>query len=153
MRSNVLALTMLGLIGFTAAAEDKTKEDLKLLQGIWDWDPAAKQSEAEPVVLVERVVIKGDTLTIHYSLDGKKFGTPTEFKIDATASPKQINFAATDKDNAGRGLTYFGLYELKAGQLKICYRGPGSSRPKSFDDKGDGNNATSFLTLKARPGT
>lgn len=153
MRSNVLALTMLGLLGFTATAEDKTKEDLKLLQGIWDWDPAAKQSEAEPVVLVERVVIKGDTLTIHYSLDGKKFGTPTEFKIDATASPKQINFAATDKDNAGRGLTHFGLYELKGGQLKICYRGPGSSRPKSFDDKADGNNGTSFLTLKARPGT
>jgi uncharacterized protein (TIGR03067 family) len=152
MITRVLALALMCAIGFVGLAQEKPKEDAQLLQGSWDWDPAAKQSDAEPVVLLERIVIKGDSLKFHYSLDGKKFVTATEYKIDPTKSPKQINFAPTDKDNAGKGLTYFGLYELKDGQLKICYRGPGSTRPKSFNDKADGNNGTTFITLKPSPG-
>lgn len=151
MISRVLAMALIFALGLGVLAQDKPKEDAQLLQGSWDWDPAVKQSDAKPVVLLERIVIKGDTLSFHYSLDGKKFVTTTEFKIDPTKSPKQINFTPTDKDNAGKGLTYFGLYEIKAGQLKICYRGPESTRPKSFDDKADGTNLTTFITLKVSP--
>jgi uncharacterized protein (TIGR03067 family) len=99
-------------------------------------------------VLLERVVIKGDTLTFHYNLDGKKFTSATKFKLDPTASPKQIDFTPTAGGNKGR--TYLGLYEVKAEQLKLCYRGPESTRPKDFDDEHDPNTngTTTFIVLK-----
>jgi uncharacterized protein (TIGR03067 family) len=139
------------LSGLAGTADDKPKGDAQLVQGSWDWDPAAKQSDAQPQVLLERVVIKGDTLTFHYSLDGKKFTTPTKFTLDPKASPKEIDFTPTDKDNPNKGKAYLGLYEVKAGQLKICYRGPGSTRPKDFDDKSAGNDVTTFIVLKPSP--
>jgi uncharacterized protein (TIGR03067 family) len=146
MRCFMAALACL-TTGFFGTAEDKPKDDAVLVQGSWDWDPAAKQSDAKPVVLLERIVIKGETLTFHYSLGGKKFTSPTEFKLDSKASPKEIDFTPTEDGNANKGKTYRGLYEFKAGRLKICYRGPGSTRPKNFNDKSAGNNVTVFITL------
>jgi hypothetical protein len=43
------------------------------------------------------------------------------------------------------------LYEFKDGKLRVCYRGPGSTRPKDFDDMADGNMATTFFVLKLKP--
>jgi uncharacterized protein (TIGR03067 family) len=152
MISRVLAVVAICSLGFMSVAQDKPKDDSLLVQGIWDWDPAAKQSDAKPVVLLERVVIKGDTLTFHYSRNGKKFTTPTEFKLDPKRSPKEIDFTPTEEGNANKGKTYLGLYEVKAGQLRICYRGPGSTRPKNFNDMSAGNDVTTFLTFKPSPG-
>src|SRR5438128_1134567 len=50
-------------IGVAGAAEDKPSRDVQRIQGTWEWDPAEKQSDAEPQVLVEKVVIMDDTLT------------------------------------------------------------------------------------------
>lgn len=152
MGSRILAGLAVFALALTGAAQDKPKDDTQLVQGTWDWDPAAKQSDAKPVILLERVVIKGDTLTFHYSMDGKKFTTPTTFSLDPKASPRTIDFTPTEKGNANKGKKYLGLYEVKAGQLRICYRGPGSTRPQDFDDKADGTNGTVFVTLKLAPG-
>jgi uncharacterized protein (TIGR03067 family) len=103
-RTLAVAATCL-ILGVTGAAQENTsKMDAQRVQGTWDWDPAAKQSDIEPVVLLERIVIKGDTLTFHYSMGGKKFTAPTEFKLDPTKSPKTIDFTPTDKDNPAKGL-------------------------------------------------
>jgi uncharacterized protein (TIGR03067 family) len=130
----------------SGVAQNTPKGDAQLVQGSWDWDPAAKQSDAKPVILLERVVIKGDMLTFHYNLDGKKSTSPTKFKLDSTASPKRLDFTPTGGSNKGK--TYLGLYEVKPQHLKICYRGPGSTRPKDFNDKLDGNDGTVFIVLK-----
>jgi uncharacterized protein (TIGR03067 family) len=131
------------------AGKDKPGDDLALLQGSWDWDPAAKQMDLKPQVLLERVVIKGDTLTLHYSLDGRKFKSPTEFKIYPGAAPKRIDFTPTE--GANKGQTYLGLYDITDGKLRICYRGPESTRPKDFDDTSAGNNVTVFIALVRLP--
>ena len=77
---------------------------------------------------------------------------PGEFKLDPEASPKEIDFTPTDKDNPNKGKAYLGLYEVTAGRLRICYRGPGSTRPKDFNDKSAGNEVTTFVVLKLSPG-
>ncbi|MFT3882680.1 MAG: TIGR03067 domain-containing protein [Gemmatales bacterium] len=150
MVARFLVMIVLCLLSrLSGIADDKPKSDVQLFQGSWDWDPAAKQSDSK--ILVEKVVIKGDTLTIHYNLNGKRNTTPTKFRLDSKATPKEIDFTPTEKNAANRGQTYLGLYEVRAGQLMICYRGPGSTRPKDFKDKSAGNDATVYIVLKPSP--
>ena len=110
-----------------AFADDKPKDDLQRVQGKWDWDPAMKQSDAIPQILLERAVIQGNSLDFHYIFDGKRFTTSTEITLYPGTTPKRIDF--TPKDGANKGKTYLGLYEINDGKLRICYRGPGSTRP------------------------
>ena len=145
-------LALLTVAGHLSVAQDKPnqpRDDTKLLQGVWSWDPDAKQSEAKPLVLLERVVIKDAKLTFYYKLDGKPITSETTFKLDQKAFPRAIDFTPTE--GANKGKTYLGLYELKDGRLKICYRGPGSTRPKNFLDRSQGTNVTTFIVLKPTP--
>ncbi len=125
--------------------------DGALLQGSWEWDPAVPPPEAIPQVLVERVVVKGDTLTFHYRLGDQRSTHVTRFTLDEKGSPKRIDFTPVGGANAGR--TYFGLYDVKDGKLRLCYRGPGSTRPKDFGDKQEPNSsaATAFIDLVLSP--
>jgi uncharacterized protein (TIGR03067 family) len=150
MTRPVLVLLVVCSLSFVPAiADDKPTGDARLVQGSWDWDPAVKQSDAKPQVLLEGVVVKGDTLTFHYLSAGERSTCAVTFKLNPDASPKEIDFTPTE--GANKDKTYLGLYELKAGQLRICYRGPGSTRPKNFDDKSAGNDATVFIVLKPTP--
>lgn len=151
MATRFLAVVAVCTLCLTGVGKDNPKDDAKLVQGSWDWDPTAKRSEAKPVVILERVDIKGGTLTFHYSLNDMKFATPCKFTLDPKASPKEIDFTPTDEDNPSKGKIYLGLYEVNAGQLRICYRGPGSTRPKNFNDKSAGNDLTVFIVLKPSP--
>jgi uncharacterized protein (TIGR03067 family) len=137
------------LAALSAFSDDKPRADLSLLQGKWNWDPAAKQSDALPQILLERVVIKGNSLTFHKIFDGKRFTTSAEITLYPGTTPKRIDF--TPKQGGNKGKTYFGLYEISDGKLRVCYRGPGSTRPKNFDDKKDGNDLTVFIALKHAP--
>ena len=97
-----------------------------------------------------KAVFKGDKLTLYSELAGKNNEIECTFKLDATVTPKRIDFAPVT--GANKGQTYSGLYEFKGGELRICYRGPRSTRPKDFNDEGDGKFATTFLVLKRKPG-
>jgi uncharacterized protein (TIGR03067 family) len=142
----IAAVLVCVVVSVTGVAQDKPKDDSKAIQGDWAWDPAEKQSDALPPATLDRIVIKGDKLIFHYRIMDKPSISETKFKLDPKASPKKIDFTPTE--GANKGKTYLGLYELKDGRLKICYRGPGSSRPKDFNDKLDGNDATTFIFLK-----
>src|SRR4051794_30730712 len=98
------------LVVAAPAPKDKVDPDVAPLQGAWDWDPAAPQSEALPRVGVERVVIKGDTLTFHYVMGDKRFASPTVFTLDPKSRPRQFDFTPTE--GANKGQTYRGLYEV-----------------------------------------
>jgi uncharacterized protein (TIGR03067 family) len=107
MRLRILALMAVGTFGRSASvARDKPKTDAKLIQGSWECDPATKQSDAKPQILLERVVIKGDTLTCHYNFDGKRSTSSTEFKLDHTATPKQIEFTPHEGGEQGREVSW-----------------------------------------------
>ena len=68
MRSSpVLPRLSLGPAAAAPASKEKVDPDAAPLQGSWNWDPAAKRSDAQPPVLLQRVVVKGDTITFHYN--------------------------------------------------------------------------------------
>ncbi len=144
----VLSLYVLaGLPAAPAAPRSKEKGDpaAASLQGTWDWDPATPQSDARPRVLLERVVIEGETLTFHYLAAGTRSTCSTKFKLDSKARPRWIDFVPIEGPNKAKA--YLGLYQLADGKLRICYRGPESTRPKDFEDKSSGNEVTVFIGL------
>ncbi len=145
----IAVLAVVSLCGIAGTAQDKLKDDAQRIQGSWDWDPAEEQSDAQPQVILERVVVKGAKLTFHYRLDDQRSTSTTEFTLDPKTAPKQIDFTPTE--GANKSKTYLGLYEIDDGRLKMCYRGPGSTRPKDFDDKIAVNVATVFIHLKPSP--
>jgi uncharacterized protein (TIGR03067 family) len=116
--------------------------DLKGLQG--EWVVVEHRPVGEPKITYEKMLVKDDKLTL-YSVLGNQHGS-REFaiKLSPKASPKRIDFAP------GTGKEFFGLYQFKDGMLKICYRGPGATRPKDFDDLTDGTIATTFLVFKQK---
>jgi uncharacterized protein (TIGR03067 family) len=157
MRHLMLSLGVIGLCALAGhrpapaapAAKEKVDPDAAPLQGTWDWDPAAEQSAALPRVDLERVVVKGDTLTFHYRMGDERFTSVTTFTLDPKAAPKRIDFAKTEGPRKGQ--TYLGLYEVADGKLRICYRGPGSTRPTAFDEQKDGNSGTMFIRRVRAP--
>jgi uncharacterized protein (TIGR03067 family) len=141
-------LLLVGWIGLLlwsglSVAEDKPKTDQDAIQGAWEL--VARTEPAKPDVVCERVVFKGDKLTFHYRLDDQRSTSECTFKLDPTAKPKKIDFTPTAGDSKGK--VYLGIYEFKDGELCICYRGPGSTRPKGFDDVRAGNNVTVGYTF------
>jgi uncharacterized protein (TIGR03067 family) len=129
--------------------KDKGDPESAALQGTWEWDPEAARSDAVPPVHLERVVVKGDTLTFHYRTADGQITSVNTFALNPRAAPKRIDFA--NADGPRKGLMYVGLYELADGKLRICYRGPESTRPADFDDKKDGNNCSVFVSLVRPP--
>lgn len=150
MAFRLLAVMVICSLGFTSIAGDKPKDDTQLMQGTWYWDEDAAKSLPNRFVIFDQVDIKGDVLTFHYKYNGEKIVTPTKFKLDPDASPKTINY--TPIENSTTGMPFLGLYELKDGKLKICYRGPESTRPKNFDDSTTEKlGGTVYIVLKRSP--
>jgi uncharacterized protein (TIGR03067 family) len=131
-----------------AAGEDKPQGgDEKAFQGTWEVVEHLPGAKAQPPVVYYKVVVAGTKLTLHSKLGDKTHATECEFKLDPTTAPKQLDLISP------RWGTYPGLYEFKDGKLRLCYRGPGSTRPKDFDDAAAGNQVTTFLVLKLQPKT
>jgi uncharacterized protein (TIGR03067 family) len=152
MRAVLLTVVALGGLAIAGAADDKPKTDEQLFQGSWDWDPKAKRSEAKPLTVLEQVAVESRTLAFSYSRDGVGWTMTTEFKLDPKATPKEIDLTLTDPVT-NKVTTFRGVYEVKPGALRFCYRSAKSSRPKSFDDVHDEktNESTQFFTLVPTP--
>ncbi len=146
MPSRILIVCALGL-WLAVARADEPKDDKIAIQGTWEL--TARGKPAIPDIVCERIVFKGDKLTFHYKLDGKRFTTECTFKLDPTAKPKRIDFtfSPTDGDD-DKGKPYLGIYELKDGKLRLNYRGPTSTRPKDFKDEIDGTLVTQRLEFE-----
>ena len=136
------------LVGAASARPNELcPDDQKAIQG--SWDVVEQLPDAVPNVKYQSLVFKDGKLTFHAALGEQKTTVSCEFKLDPAKTPKHIDFTVTEREKKGN--TYSGLYEFKDGQLKICYRGPGSTRPKDFSDKQDGTIGTVFLVLKPSP--
>jgi uncharacterized protein (TIGR03067 family) len=142
----VAGVFLIGLVP-SLSADEKPGADEKAVQG--SWNLKARGKPAEPDVICEKVVFKGDKLTFHYKLGDQRSTSECTFKLDPTSSPKAIDFTPTDGGNKGK--PYLGLYEFKDGELCICYRGPGSTRPKSFNDSSAGNAVTVIYWFEPTP--
>jgi uncharacterized protein (TIGR03067 family) len=120
-QTSVIALAFFG--GVAGWGQEQPRDDNQAIQG--SWRVVDQQPEAKPDVRYESIDFVGDKLVWHSRLDNQRGVTETTFKLDPAANPKALDF--TNKHGQ-----YVGIYELKDGKLKICYRGPGKKRPAVF---------------------
>lgn len=128
----------LGPLASALAQGDAVKAEMHKLQGTWvrvSVDVNGKKTEDGNRPAGEAV-----TLTIQ----GDKFGGET-FTLDPTKSPKHIDVLSVD--DKGRAITLPGIYELKDGELKVCFPFPFGGkfdkigqRPTEFGSKRGGND-------------
>jgi uncharacterized protein (TIGR03067 family) len=85
----------------------------------------------------------GETITMF----GKQVFMRARYTLDRTQHPKTIDYAITH--GASKGKTQYGIYEMDGELLRICYAGPGQSRPANFTAAtGDGKTVTVWKPAK-----
>ena len=98
--------------------DEQSKNDRVALQGEWEIVTAESNGEPPPAGLIDgaKFAFSGERLTL--------LGKEGTFELDATKSPRQIDFV--------RGTTrQRGIYELDGDRLKLCV-GPADDRPTEF---------------------
>jgi RNA polymerase sigma-70 factor (ECF subfamily) len=121
------------------AKDGAAADDAKALQGEWlaVWIEAdGKKVDADEVAEL-RLTFRGQELTVG-SADGQGRSRKSNFKLNPTRSPKEIDLISLDGQEKGQ--TTPGIYALDKGRLQICMpRDAGGRRPKDFETrKGDG---------------
>jgi uncharacterized protein (TIGR03067 family) len=119
----VLLMSTLGLLSACSrtGGDEQSKADHAALQGEWEIVSAESNGEPPPPSFLDgaRFAFSGDNLTL--------LGKEGSFQLDATKTPRQIDFV--------RGKTRQpGIYELDGDSLKLCV-GPSDDRPKEFQTR------------------
>jgi uncharacterized protein (TIGR03067 family) len=120
------------------ADDEAARAELKVLSGTW----AAVGGEAQGVEIPK------DELPFRWTFKaGGKSGfadrkrgaeSPFAYTIDASKTPKVINFVYEGKIAALKDAKQYGIYKIEGGQLTICLTLPGATekdRPKDFSTK------------------
>ena len=134
----VLALVL--SVGVRAADQ---AEELKKLEGTWEFDSAVSNGDKAPAEELKKMkVIIGDgKIKVQ---QGDQVLDEMPFKISVDATPKNIDVTNTQGDKKGK--EELGIYELDGDTLKICSSNPGEKRPTAFESK-EGSK-TDLLVLK-----
>jgi uncharacterized protein (TIGR03067 family) len=134
---------LLSLCSFAYGGGDTNKDDLKQLQGKWEF--------------VERIIDgkKGD-LKGTWTITGNEISyapnstVKAVFKLNATTKPKSLEYDDVSKDPkvvTPKGLQ--GIYEIDGDTLRICVAKQGKERPKTFESKeGSGHVLTVLKRVK-----
>ena len=101
-----------------AASRDEKPDPPEKLEGRWlltdasDSDGVVKKGK----VAIYTLVVEGGKMRREYD-DGEK-DAAKPMRTDATKSPRWIDFKTEGK---GGDIDRFGIYEVKKGELRICY--------------------------------
>ncbi len=132
MRRTGLACLMLAIMlgaSQPAAKKDEANDPAELLQGGWSMVLLFTSGEETPAELA-----KSGELVIVDDEYRPKLGATVEvttFKLDATKSPKTIDFTHTS--GFSKGQTEKGIYKLEGDDLTICRAlSPERDRPTEF---------------------
>jgi uncharacterized protein (TIGR03067 family) len=118
-----------------AVADDKSANDAKDLQGVWQAVDAEANGEKLPTDQVKelKIVFKGDEIfVVKPSGEDPK----NKFKLDSSKTPKTIDVIPID--GSDKGTIHAGIYSLKKGRLTLCINIFGKDaalRPKEFKTK------------------
>ena len=147
-------LNILVVCFFTAAiasADDKTANDTKELQGVWQAVSLEGNGEARPDDEAKelQIVFKGDEI---FAVKPKGEEPHLKFKLDPGKTPKAIDLIHIEGSDKGK--TAAGIYCLKDGRLRVCINIFGqdtSQRPKEFKTQaGTGVVAGTFVRAKQK---
>lgn len=130
----VLALSVAAGAGGDEADKkaDANKADLKAMQGDWSGDAFTRDGLPAPAEDAQALfrTVKGDRYTL--SRFRKTVGSG-KFTLDATKSPKEIDFLP-DAPAKGKPVPALkGIYKIEKGRITMCYGPPGGKRPAKFE--------------------
>ena len=137
-----------------AVADDKSANDAKDLQGVWQAVGLEANGEKSPDDQVKelKIVFKGDEVfVVKTSGNDPK----NKFKLDSSKTPKTIDVIPTDGQD--KGTIHAGIYSLKKGRLTLCINIFGkdpAKRPTEFKTKAsDGVGLITLERAKVPPPT
>jgi len=129
-----------------AVADDKSANDAKDLQGMWQAVALEANGEKLPADEVKelKIAIKADEI---FAVKPEGEDPKNKFKLDSGKTPKTIDLTVVEGQDKGK--TAAGIYSLKDGQLRLCINifGPDTTqRPTEF--KTEAGNGVVFATLE-----
>ena len=124
-------LTAITTIAYADDAKDEAiKKDHKLMEGTWRIVALElngnKAGEEDARKLS---VVNGSDGTWRLLSEGKEISKGTS-TIDPTKKPKTLYFTPTEGE--GKGIQFWGIYELGEKTRKMCFAPPGKERPTEF---------------------
>ena len=147
MSSRVLCIfTVCLFVAGIAAAGDKSANDAKDLQGVWQAVDLEANGEKSPADQVKelKIVFKGDEVfVVKPSGEDPK----NKFKLDSSKTPKTIDVIPID--GSDKGTIHAGIYSLKKGRLTLCINIFGKDpalRPTEFKTKA--SDGVGLITLE-----
>jgi len=115
-------------LAITPATQAESKEEgLAKLQGKWRVERIEENGVAEPDEEAKRFVLVFKENRINVELRGQV--EHTDFQIDPTKSPKEIDMIPQYGDDKGK--KFRGIYEIDGDTLRICAT-PLAERPKKI---------------------
>ncbi|MGH7616466.1 MAG: TIGR03067 domain-containing protein, partial [Gemmatimonadaceae bacterium] len=116
-------------------AQDDTEieGEFPMISAVFDGKPLA-----DTMVAWCKRVTHGDVTQV---LAGPQSMVDATFTLDATHSPKHIDYVNRSGTNTGKKQA--GIYDISGDTLRICMAPPGDARPTAFESKkGDGRSLT-----------
>jgi uncharacterized protein (TIGR03067 family) len=154
MKYGFLALSVFALLPLCAvqAQDDAVKKELAKLEGTWDIVSGVERGQPSSEQLLKNLkfVFKGNQLTFAGDdVMAKKVGK-IAVKIDATTTPKCIDFKLSVDAGALKDRLLEGIYEWKGDELKLCISEVAGNRPLDFEAK-EGSNRVLFVLKRQKP--
>jgi uncharacterized protein (TIGR03067 family) len=135
-----------------AVADDKSANDAKDLQGVWQAVDAEANGENLPANQAKelKIVFKGDEIFV---VKPSGNDPKNKFKLDPGKTPKTIDVIPID--GSDKGTIHAGIYALKNGRLTLCINIFGKDpavRPTEFKTKvSDGVGLITLERAKVLP--
>ena len=110
------------------------------LEGEWDLVSAVMDGKPMDDSMVKWVtrVTRGNQTTVYA---GPQVMLKVEFTVDASTTPKAIDYVGLAGPNQGK--VQHGIYEFEGDLLKMCVAAPGTARSTTFESMpGDGSTLT-----------
>jgi len=131
MRWMLLMFLAATVVSAAEAPEDKTKDELKTLAGVWRIETAMIDGKDIGESIGEEIVFEGNKVTKRHPQGGAE--EVFTCKINPQASPLEMDLKPEDKD---KDSVLKCIYEIKSESLKICVNRRDRDRPREFKDDG-----------------
>lgn len=141
-RITLILFTVLMLVRLSAAGEVEGQRDLAKLQGKWNMVSGTRDgaSLSDEMLKTGTRVCKGNEVVVHV---GGMLLMKAAFTLDATKSPKTIDYNVTEGPNAGK--KQLGIYKFDGDTVQFCFAGVDQPRPDAFESKtGDGRTLSAW---------